>query len=32
STAVKENWQWKPAVAYCCYADDCVPRRRVLGT
>lgn len=21
STAVKENWQWKPAVAYCRYAD-----------
>ncbi len=27
STAVRENWQWKPAVAYCRYADDCVPRR-----
>lgn len=24
STAVKENWQWKPAVAYCRYADDFV--------
>lgn len=22
STAVRENWQWKPAVAYCRYADD----------
>src|ERR1017187_748664 len=26
--AVRENRQWKPAVAYCRYADDCVPRRR----
>lgn len=24
STAVRENWQWKPAVAYCRYADDFV--------
>lgn len=24
STAVRENWQWKPAVAYCWYADDFV--------
>ncbi|MEV9454754.1 reverse transcriptase domain-containing protein, partial [Klebsiella pneumoniae] len=24
STAVSENWQWKPAVAYCRYADDFV--------
>lgn len=24
STAVKENWQWKPAVAYCRYVDDFV--------
>jgi retron-type reverse transcriptase len=24
--AVRENRQWKPAVAYCRYADDCVPR------
>lgn len=24
STAVKENWQWKPTVAYCRYADDFV--------
>lgn len=24
STAVKENWQWKLAVAYCHYADDFV--------
>ncbi len=22
STAVRENWQWKPVVAYCRYADD----------
>ncbi|MJR17804.1 hypothetical protein DOZ33_26615, partial [Escherichia coli] len=22
--AVRENWQWKPAVAYCRYADDFV--------
>jgi group II intron reverse transcriptase/maturase len=26
--AVRENRQWKPAVAYCRYADDCAPRRR----
>lgn len=24
STAVKENWQWKPAVAYCRHVDDFV--------
>ncbi len=24
---IRENRQWKPAVAYCRYADDCVPRR-----
>nr|WP_172689207.1 group II intron reverse transcriptase/maturase [Enterobacter cloacae] len=24
STAARENWQWKPAVAYCRYADDFV--------
>lgn len=24
STADRENWQWKPAVAYCRYADDFV--------
>lgn len=24
NTAVRENWQWKPAVAYCRYADDFV--------
>lgn len=24
STAVRENWQWKPGVAYCRYADDFV--------
>lgn len=24
STAIRENWQWKPAVAYCRYADDFV--------
>ena len=24
STEVRENWQWKPAVAYCRYADDFV--------
>lgn len=23
-SAVRENWQWKPAVAYCRYADDFV--------
>ena len=23
---VRENREWKPAVAYCRYADDCVPR------
>lgn len=22
STAIRDNWQWKPAVAYCRYADD----------
>ena len=32
STVVCENWQWKPAVAYCRYADDCVPRRPAPGT
>jgi RNA-directed DNA polymerase len=25
---VRENRQWKPAIAYCRYADDCVPRTR----
>ncbi len=25
-SAIDENRQWKPAVAYCRYADDCVPR------
>ena len=24
--ALRENRQWKPAVAYCRYADDCAPR------
>ncbi len=24
STAVRDDWQWKPAVAYCRYADDFV--------
>jgi hypothetical protein len=24
STAINEGWQWKPAVAYCRYADDFV--------
>ena len=24
ATAVRENWRWKPAVAYCRYADDFV--------
>jgi group II intron reverse transcriptase/maturase len=24
SAAARENWQWKPAVAYCRYADDFV--------
>ena len=24
STATRENWKWKPAVAYCRYADDFV--------
>nr|WP_320016568.1 reverse transcriptase domain-containing protein [uncultured Desulfobacter sp.] len=28
--AIAENRQWKPAVAYCRYADDCVPRRQPL--
>ena len=25
-TAIEQDWKWKPAVAYCRYADDCVPR------
>jgi len=29
--AVPENRQWKPAVSYCRYADDCAPRRREGG-
>jgi len=26
--AAREGRQWKPAVSYCRYADDCAPRRR----
>lgn len=29
--ARRENRQWQPAVSYCRYADDCVPRRRTGG-
>ncbi|MBN4056369.1 group II intron reverse transcriptase domain-containing protein [Rhodothermus sp. AH-315-K08] len=26
--AIREDRKWRPAVAYCRYADDCAPRRR----
>ncbi len=29
--AIEENRQWKPAVAYCRYADDCVPRAQTVA-
>lgn len=27
-SAIENNWQWQPAVAYCRYADDCSHRQR----
>lgn len=29
--AIEESRQWKPAVAYCRYADDCVPRAQAVA-
>jgi hypothetical protein len=30
-SAIDEKRKWKPAVAYCRYADDCVPRALIAA-